>query len=159
MQDLEKYNGEVKAWGKKTRDRMKSVGRSMGITHRSDSPSDGDSLNKIRDRYKEKDGTVNEVRFSNVERSLIISSRGAGKGIGGSKGSSWLDKYGKRQKTNPASLNKIGSSTRKIKNFIGDTLDAAEGITELSEIAAVNLADAAVKFNPNDVLQKVQIKK
>jgi hypothetical protein len=157
--DLEKYNDETKAWAKKTRDKMVATGRSMGIEHRRNSPSSGDSLSKIKDRYKTMDGAVNEIRFSSINRSLIYTSIGAGKGIGGTRGSTWLDKYGKSHKTNPASLNKLGSKNRKAKNFINLTLDAQDGIEELADIATINLADAVVGFKPGDILQQATIKK
>lgn len=138
---------------------MVAKGKGMNIQHRSNSPSKGDSLTKIKDKYKQSHGSIDVVRFSNINRSLIYTSVGAGKGIGGSRGSKWTDKYGKEQKTNPDSLNKLGSGNRKAKNFMLETLDGAEGVNRLGDIAAENLADAVVNFKTNDVLQNVTLKK
>lgn len=157
--DLEKYDEAVKTWGKNTRDAMIAKGKSMGIEHRSNSPSKGESLTKIKDKYKSSHGAIDVVRFSNINRSLIYTSVGAGKGIGGYKGSTWIDKYGKSKKTNSDSLNKLGTGNRKAKNFMLEALDGPGGITELETIVSENLADAVVNFKPKDVLQDVTLKK
>jgi hypothetical protein len=58
----------------------------MGIEHRSNSPSKGDSLAKLKAKEHYDSGAVDRIGFK-MNRSLIWTHKGAGKGRGGSKGS------------------------------------------------------------------------
>jgi hypothetical protein len=144
--NFERYNEAVKQWGSANRTRFQTIGRSMGIQHRESSPSTGESLGRIREKYQsDSDGVINKVSFGNINRSLIYTQEGAGKGIGGSKGSRWIDKYGTNKKTNPASLGKAGSGSRTSKPWINTTLDSAEGLEQLGDIVAEHQADAIIE--------------
>ena len=70
---------------------------------------------------------------------------GAGKGIGGRKGSRWIDRHGAAQKTAASSLNKIGSGSRTQKPFIDHVLDGGQGIEQLGDIVAIHQADAIIR--------------
>lgn len=143
--NFDKYNEAVQSWGVGTRSLLQATGRSLGILHRSNSPSKGASLSKLKDRYrKDSSGAINRVTIGNINRSLIYTSVGAGKGIGGTKGSRWIDKFGNRKKTNPRSMGKLGTSDRTPKDFINKTLDSNEGIEALADIVAVHQADAVI---------------
>ncbi len=139
MYDPDQYNDEVKAWGDNLPSQLRAKGTGYGIAHRSDSPSTGSSLAKLGVGYKQRDGLISIVSIR-VNRSLIYTHKGAGKGFGGVKGSRWIDKFGNRKSTNPASKGKAGSGSRREKPFINDTLDGPQGVTKLADIVAENLA-------------------
>lgn len=141
----EKYNEAVKAWGATARTQLQATGTSLGIEHRSSSPSNGDSLSKIKDKYgQDNTGFINKVIFSSINRSLIYTTYGAGKGRGGLKGSRWIDKLGNRKSTNLASLGKAGTGGRTAKPFIDKTLGGADGIEALADIVAEHQVDAII---------------
>lgn len=144
--DAEKYNEAVKQFGAATTGKLKNTGRRLGITHRSNSPSTSESLERIRDRYgNDSSGVINRVSFANINRSLIYTSVGAGNGIGGRKGSRWIDKNGNRRRTDPESLNKLGTGNRVAKPFIDQTLDGPEGVEKLADIVSEYQADAIIE--------------
>lgn len=141
----DKYNDAVKAWGATAIKQLKATGTALGISHRASSPSNGDSLKKMKDRYgQDNTGFINKVVFSNINRSLIYTQAGAGNGRAGIKGSRWIDKYGTRKKTNPASLGKAGTAGRTAKPFIDRTLDGVDGIEALADIVAIHQGDAII---------------
>jgi hypothetical protein len=143
--DLEAYNTEIKSWLDNATTRMKSAGSSQGVQHRKGSPSSSPSLNKVSNRVKLNDGAISvlSIRFP---RQLIWTMKGAGKGRAGSKGSSWLDKYGTTKKTNPESFGKMATGGRREKQFINQELDGPEGIELLATIAAEKMG-AAITSN------------
>lgn len=141
--DLTIYNDKVKAWGNRFVGIAKAKGSSLGISHRSNSPSPAASLPKIKDKYRIGNGAINKVTIT-FSRSLIYTMNGSGKGIGGIKGSRWLNAKGEQKRTNGASLGKLGTGNRKAKDFINQALDTSQGVTELSEIAAGSLGDAII---------------
>src|SRR3954463_3737789 len=100
--DFEKNNQDIKTWTKDSINRMQATGSGMGIEHRSGSPSSSASLPKLKDQYRLKLGSIQRISIK-FPRSLIWTMKGAGKGMGGSKGSRWTDKYGNIKKTNTAS--------------------------------------------------------
>jgi len=69
---------------------------------------------------------------------------GSGKGIGGSKGSRWINAKGEQKKTDPKSKNKIGRGSRTAKKFIDEALDSSQGLNELADIVAEGYGDAIV---------------
>lgn len=141
--DLDKYNDAIADWDQQSNADVKKRASGYNIIHRSDSPSRGSSINKFRSRTFKQDGAI--VRISKVfPRSLIYPHKGAGKGMGGTKGSRWVDKYGKQKSTNPASLGKMGTGNRQEKPFINDSLDGPHGVEELATVAAEHLGDALV---------------
>lgn len=143
--NFDQYNQAVRDLGAQMAKELITTGRTMGITHRSNSPSSTDSLSRIRDRYgNDKSGVINRVSFTNINRSLIYTMHGAGKGRGGKKGSRWLDKDGNRKSTNPKSLGKMGTGGRQSKPFIEQTLDGPNGVEKLADIIAEYQADAIV---------------
>jgi len=144
--DFNEYNEAVKSWGSKGLGLIKSSGRSLNIQHRSNSPSSSDSLNKIKDRYgNDSSGVINRVSFTQINRSLIYTIVGAGKGLGGRKGSRWIDRHGNNKRTASASLGKLGSGSRQPKPFIDAVLDGQQGVEELGDIVANYQADAIIQ--------------
>ncbi len=141
--NFEKYNQSVRTWGKDAAVKMRAKGITMGIQHRSDSPSKLASLPKLSDNYRVKDGLVNRVSIK-FPRTLIYTHKGAGKGRGGSKGSRWTDKYGNAKKTNPKSFGKMGTGGRSAKPFINTVLDAPGGVEDLATIVAVETGDSII---------------
>lgn len=113
----------------------------MGVQHRSGSPSPADSVNKIRGRVGMKDGLVNRISIS-FDRNLIWPQKGAGKGMAGSKGSRWIDKYGNAKRTNPQSFGKMDTGSRKAKPFFNTALESNEGVNHLATIAAEEIGSS-----------------
>ncbi|MGN6416871.1 MAG: hypothetical protein ACTHMC_05245 [Pseudobacter sp.] len=136
--NFDKYNDAVRQWGASGKNLMKSTGTAMGIK--------GRSLSRIRDRYGvDSTGVINKVTFTTISRSLIFISAGAGKGMGGSKGSRWIDRYGQRKSTNPSSLGKAGSGSRPERPFIEKALSSPDGLEALADLVAVHQADAIIE--------------
>ena len=59
----------------------------------------------------------------NFERHGAMLWKGAGKGIGGRIGSTWLTKSGVQKRTNPLSLNKLGTGTRSPVDWFAPVLE------------------------------------
>lgn len=116
----------------------------MNIQHVPRSPSNKESLSAIREKYGYDAGAINRIDFVNVSRSLIYTTKGAGKGLGGIKGSNWITARGERKKTNPASKGKAPGN-RKKKPFITAVLDDEGGVEKLADIVTEHQADAIVK--------------
>lgn len=147
--DLEQYNSDVQGWTTEAVSAMKAAGAGMGITHRSNSPSKGASLPKVKGRLTFEMGAASKVSIR-FPRQLIYTHKGAGKGRGGSKGSRWIDQYGNSKKTNPKSFGKMGTAGRSSKPFINETLDGEHGVEKLADIAAAALGSTII----NNVLIK-----
>lgn len=97
----------------------------------------------MTDKYREKQGAIKVVTFT-FNRALIYTMVGAGKGRGGLKGSRWINEQGVAKRTNPASLNKMGTGGRTAKPFIDAWLDGPAGTEQLGDIVAGELGDAIV---------------
>lgn len=136
--NFETYNNRAKEWQQQIVTTSKAIARGMGVQHRSGSPSPSDSVNKIRGRVGFADGKVNRVSIS-FPRQLIYTQKGAGKGMGGHQGSRWINKYGNPVKTNPDSLGKMDTGTRKAKPFLNRALEQPTGVEALATIAAVEI--------------------
>lgn len=141
--DLDRYNERIKEASKEVLTDIKSKASSFGIVHRPDSPSKGSSVANMKDRYKEQEGAVNQISFR-MRRSLVYPHKGAGKGRGGIKGSSWVNKYGVTKKTDPKSFGKMGTGGRVAKPFINEVLESEKGVDKIATIAAEELGDAIV---------------
>jgi hypothetical protein len=90
---FEIQNQKVQQWAADTDKAMQATGTSYGIMHRANSPSSGASLPKVKGRLVYRDGSVRAVAFK-VPRVLFYAHAGAGKGMGGRKGSRWITKEG-----------------------------------------------------------------
>ena len=117
---------------------IKQRGAQYGIRHRSNSPSPTESLRKVKASTRLKEGTVNQIGYR-FPRTLIYPHAGAGKGQGGLIGSRWQNKFGVTVRTNPASLGKAGTGSRKAKPFIDTAVQGPQGLPKLEEIAAVEI--------------------
>lgn len=97
-------------------------------------------ISKIKAITRKRDGMINKIKFQ-FKVSGIYREKGAGKGFGGAKGSKWINAKGEQKSTNPNSLNKQGTGSRKaapwfnpVAEKIADEL-AEELLTEFVEIA------------------------
>lgn len=147
--DFDKQNERVIGWAGKTENNLKGKTNALGIIHRSTSPSPGPSVNKIKNRVKYRGGIIEVVSFR-FPRSLVWPHKGAGKGMGGSKGSVWYDKLGIRHSTDPDSLGKMGTGNRVAKPWFNTVMEATTGVDELATIVAEESGDAIV----NNILLK-----
>lgn len=137
MANQEEYHELVDKWSKKAASALRHSVLSLnafetGALHDSIKP-------KI---YKTGDGDIWGVGF-NFDRQGIYVHKGAGTGMGGQKGSSWLDKYGQHKKTNPDSLGKLASGNRKAKRW---TSSLDQDVQELADIVAEIYGDRAVEM-------------
>lgn len=139
MDNIELYNEEVQQWGLTLQSQIRSLALQYGITHRNNSPNSTSSVGAIKVKYRRTAGLISSISIG-FRRSLIYPHKGAGKGYGGAKGSRWIDKYGNRKQTNPASLGKAGTGSRQAKPFINDALDGPAGVEDLADIVAERLA-------------------
>lgn len=133
--ELDAYNDDIRQWGTTLLSQIKTNARRYNIKHTEYSSSSGDSVNAIRLSYGQQDGMINKVSVK-FRRSLVYPHKGAGRGIGGAKGSRWVDKYGRVKKTDPKSLGKIPNASRPPKPFINDAFDGTNGLEELADIVA-----------------------
>lgn len=140
---FEQFNQDIQQWATEARQLIQRQGRADGLIHRADSPSPSDSLARIREGFRQRDGQVVRVSFK-FPRSLVYPMKGAGKGRGGSKGSRWINSKGEQKTTNPASLGKQGTGGRVAKPFLNTALNGPAGIDRLADIAATQLADVVV---------------
>ena len=142
--NLDRQNDRVQAWGQKANSAFKGAALSLRIIHRADSPSKSASLPKIKDRYRFRSGVIEVVSFR-FPRELIWTHKGAGKGVGGVQGSTWIGPDGNRKRTNPRSFGKIGSyGSRRPKPFFNQVLDGPSGMDELATIVAEETGDAII---------------
>jgi len=132
------FNNAIEAQAIALEVEIKQRGQQYGIRHRSNSPSNSESLRKIKMRTGQKEGTINRVGYT-FPRTLIYTHTGSGKGQGGIKGSRWQNRYGENMRTNPRSMGKAGTGNRKEKPFIDEALKSEQGVPKISEIAAVEL--------------------
>jgi hypothetical protein len=147
--EYNQYNERVKQWGGALRKTFEANAAAMGIQHRSNSPSNGSSVKKLKDRYKQTDGAISRISYR-VEKALVFTHKGAGRGQGGTVGSKWTDKYGKQKSTSPNSFGKMGTGTRKAKPFINEALEGANGVEALAVIAAEEMG--------YEIVNKMQVK-
>jgi hypothetical protein len=139
--NLDRYNERVRNWGHNIVSQMSARAAAHSISHRSNSPSPGSSIYKVKDRYRSRAGAIDQVGIK-FPRTLIYTHKGAGKGRGGTKGSRWVDKYGVTRSTNPASKGKMGSGGRTEKPFFNEALEGSAGVEELATIVATETGDA-----------------
>lgn len=141
--NFDKQNERVESWAQRTESALKGRSTALGISHRSNSPSPGSSVAKIKHRIKQVGGITEMVSFR-FPRTLIWTHKGAGKGRGGSKGSVWYNALGIRMTTDPDSLGKMGTGGRTAKPWFNETMEAEQGIDELATIVAEESGNAIV---------------
>lgn len=127
----------VKKWSGETLQSVKSSYLSL-INSRKRS---GDGFDTLKVSHKMDHGEVSRVSFK-MARHLVFVHGGFGKGIGGKKGSSWLDKSGSRKKTDPKSLG-ANKGRRKAKEWLNPVLDRE--LPKLADSLLEEKIDTAVK--------------
>jgi hypothetical protein len=147
--NYDKQNDRVTDWAVRSEGDLKGKSNALGITHRTNSPSPGPSVPKIKHRLRQSSGVIDVVSFR-FPRSLIWPHKGAGKGMGGSKGSVWYDKLGMKRTTDPNSFGKMGTGNRVAKEWFNSVMEADTGVDELATIVAEESADSIV----NNILIK-----
>jgi hypothetical protein len=80
----------------------------------------------------------------NFERYIDWVDKGASRGHGGTKGSTWYNKKGDKKRTNPESLRKMNSGNRLAEPFIDAVI--TERLPILAGLLAKELADSVVRF-------------
>jgi hypothetical protein len=102
----------------------------------------GDLAAGLRERVKAltQQGSI-KIAFQFVRHGVFLS-KGAGKGMGGARGSTWLDPHGLRKRTNPNSLGKQGSGSREAVDWFNNPIQ--QHLEALSR-AVGDVYDEAVK--------------
>lgn len=133
MSDLEELIKECKDWTQSTETMLKQrVPRNTGRASQS-----------IAGRVKVRNGVPYAIAYS-FERYLAYRMKGAGRGQGGTKGSSWYDKSGTRKRTNPLSLGKMNTGKRVATDVFNETID--HELPQLSGAISRVIADVVLKY-------------
>ena len=103
----------------------------------------GAGAKSINGVVKKKDYVPYALRFR-MERYLAWQDKGAGRGHGGTKGSSWTNKNGVLKRTNPESLGKMNKGNRHAQPFIEETI--VEQLPVLADLLAQHLAESVVRY-------------
>lgn len=82
----------------------------------------GTLLSSVKNYTREQEGIANRISLS-FSRHGVFVEKGAGRGYGGSKGSTWYDSKGKRKTTNPQSFGKMGSGNRRKRPWFNPTVE------------------------------------
>jgi hypothetical protein len=138
VDNLNQQNTAVKSWFSGTFQKIKT--RYMSLIK---SPKrSGEGLDSLKLRTKSSYGEINRGDLG-FDRFLIFRHKGAARGFGGSKGSSWIGPNGQRKTTNPLSLGKMNTGSREAAEWLNPVLD--DEMPKLADIVAGFKADAAVK--------------
>lgn len=128
------YNLEARAWGKATLEQLRKELQGLGVRRT------GLLLRELRVRTGQQYGRVNRVTFS-FPRYLVMVEKGAGKGYGGRKGSTWYT-GGKKRRTASSSLGKMNTGKRQARPTYNPTMDRR--VPVLAELAARFYGDMAI---------------
>ena len=166
---LIKFNQEVIAWSKKVEQELKmnaprqaiKIPRSMNEMSRKRTKRLSSLFNSSANVYGEtlSESITSTVRYDekyraeavnvgfNFSRHGIHLHYGAGKGVGGFKGSKWTDRYGRLKTTNQYSLGNMGSpdSGRTPVDWFNPVLK--RNIEQLANIAVDYCADVTVNVS------------
>jgi hypothetical protein len=120
--DLTAINPVVENWSARLKSRLRN-GLKNG--------SDISVISKKRDGIIEKSG----VKF---QRFRVFKEKGAGKGYGGKKGSTWLTSKGESRRTKQESLGRMGTGKRSAQPWINPILkeEVPKLSAELAEVTA-----------------------
>jgi len=141
MEQSEKLNVDVRSWAGSTLKEIKNQYSGM-VNGQS-----GNGMKSFKFSSGKSFGEINRISFG-FNRYLVFVHKGAGKGKGGSKGSSWINKSGNKVTTNPGSLGKMNTGQRKSKEFLNPVLERKLPI----------LADIVAGFKADQVVKAIQIK-
>lgn len=141
--NFDRQNQRVEDWAQRTENSLKGTAGALGIIHRTTSPSNGSSVDKIKHRFRLRAGVIEVISFR-FPRSLIWPHKGAGRGMGGLLGSTWYDRLGIKRTTNPESLGKMGIGSRPEKPWLNQAMESPQGVDELATIVAEESGDAIV---------------
>lgn len=115
-----KLNAEVRLWAAGSAQHMQKEAKALGITHRSNSPSSGSSIDKIFSAVKTKFSIAERISFK-FPRHLVFVHKGVGKGT---------------------PITAVGTTSRKAKEWFEKPM--TKDIEKLADIVQENFADAAV---------------
>lgn len=129
------FNEEVRKWGHATNEERKKALAGIGVRGTSQ------LIREARVRYAIGFGTINRIGFA-FPRHLVHLEKGAGRGYGGRKGSTWFTR-GQRRRTNPKSFGKMNSSERMARPTFNPVMD--KRVPVLTAIISTFYGDAATR--------------
>ncbi|MFD2961392.1 MULTISPECIES: hypothetical protein [Olivibacter] len=137
-------NALIRNWGKVTLQSVKS--RYISIIRGKN--RSGDGLESLKVGYKSSFGEIDQINFK-FARHLVFVHKGAGAGVGGAKGTSWVTSSGQRKRTAIESLNKLGTNftKRRGKPWLNPVMDRE----------VPKLADLLLELNIEHALKTIQI--
>ena len=131
-------NTAVSGWFNNVLRQIKS--RYMQLVHGKN--RSGDVLDSLKSSTHKSYGEIDRGSFK-FNRYLVFIHKGAGAGMGGSKGSQWYSPHGELKSTNPLSLGKMNTGSRRAEEWLNPVLD--DEVPKLADIVADFKADAAIK--------------
>jgi hypothetical protein len=131
---IHRYNAGVKGWGKGTHGPILASMQGMGIRRT------GAAIRSLKVSTGSQFGRVNRVSFGFL-RYVVWVEKGAGRGHGGRKGSSWYT-GGKMRKTDPRSFGKMNTGNRSARPSVNPIIDQRTPL--LADLVAQFYADMAI---------------
>jgi hypothetical protein len=136
--DISAQNAAVTGWANTTLQQVKN--RYMQLVH--GDKCSGDGLDSLKMRTYQHYGEIDGIGFK-FDRYLIFVHKGANKGHGGAKGSTWTDAHGVLKRTNPLSLGKMNTGNSLEKPWLNPVMD--DQVPKLADIVADFKAELALK--------------
>lgn len=138
---VDQFNDKVRGWSVSRRSGMSGRAPQSGVSKKAgDEP---ELKSSIKTSVYKVYGVSAAVRFT-FERHGIYVHYGAGRGYGGTNGSGWIVKDGKRKKTAESSRNKMNTGNRHGTDWFN--VEIRTGIAELADIAQEYYADMSLDY-------------
>ena len=143
---LNKFNAGIKVWADKVTGELRNSANAT-FGHR-----EAKYVNALQPRLSE--SIEPNIRFDkkymletrsvgfSLARHGVYLHHGAGRGYGGTTGSSWTDRYGTLKKTNPKSFGKAGTGNRDEEHWFNSVIE--RNADELADIVAEYSLDLTV---------------
>jgi hypothetical protein len=135
------YNDQIKNWTLEFVRELKAEISSLNIEHSPNSPSSRSMVSTIKGKTRQQADVVNRISIA-MPRHAIYVHKGAGKGRGGSKGSTWINAKGEQKSTNPNSLGKMNTGNRNAKPWFDPIVDRK--LPELEKIIGTNYGNMVI---------------
>ena len=141
LTDLNKVNAIISADTAAVVPKLITEQNKYGIQHSSD------GFNKIKTSTSIRDGIIRKITFK-FKKTGIYREKGAGRGYGGKKGSTWRNSKGQQVSTNPESLGKAGTGSRPEAPWFNPV------IQKFADDLSVKVADEFVEIAFNNLMIK-----
>jgi hypothetical protein len=103
----------------------------------------GKLANSIKNKVRSRNGEPYAIAF-NFARYGAWLEKGAGRGHGGTVGSSWYDRFKNKKTTNPLSFGKMGEGNRPAQPWFDPVID--QRFPYLADLVALHYARTLVRY-------------